>query len=333
MEDDQLIILIKKYLDGTATPEETDKVEQWYELQKDNTSLFYKGDPERIKESSDRSLQNVLHKIAQQTSLAYTPVVLQTAPRYFPRWMAAAASVLIFSIAGFFAYKNMQGRSTVKYQEITAANGQVIHVTLSDHTSIWLNACSKLKYPLAMTNQNREVYLEGEAYFDVKHDPSKPFLVHTPGLTTAVLGTAFSVTAYPHKTTQSVIVIRGKVQVSHQKTILGLLTPNRRVDYDTANGKSHLSSVNAASAMSWKDGKLQFENQDMLEITARLNRWYGYSFKFNSLKFKDQAYTASFDNKTPLDRLLEVMKAISKVSYKIDNTSKTVTFLGTGSTQ
>lgn len=333
MEDDQLIILIKKYLDGNCSQEETQVVESWYESQKDEQAVFLKGDTDRIKSSSTQSLLSIRAKIAGQTKIeAATPSVKRVFPIY-GGWMAIAASILVFLISGLYLYQNAHRNSAVKYKEIVALNGQVIHVTLADHTSIWLNACSRLKYPETLKGKSREVYLEGEAYFDVFHDVSKPFLVHTSTLTTTVLGTAFSVTAYKNMHTQSVTVIRGKVQVADQKTVLGLLTPNRRIDYDQNSKKSHLSDVLASSIMSWKDGKLQFENQDMEDIASRLSRWYGYSFKFDNLKMKDRQYTASFNNKIPLTHLLDVMKAISRVNYKIDNTQKTVTFLGTGSDQ
>jgi len=221
MEDDQLIILIKKYLDGNCTPEEAGSVEEWYRTQKDETALFHKGDPERIKNSSEKSLQEIRAKIAEQTKADHHHILPRPVNKLFSNWMAAASVAAFLICSGLFVYKNLTGRSAIKYKEITAANGQVIHITLSDHTSIWLNACSRLKYPETLTTKNREVYLEGEAYFDVKHDPSKPFLVHTSHLTTAVLGTAFSVTAYRNNTTQSVTVIRGKVQVSDKKNNTG----------------------------------------------------------------------------------------------------------------
>ncbi|HEY0175916.1 MAG TPA: FecR domain-containing protein [Pedobacter sp.] len=327
MEDDQLIILIKKYLDGNCTAEETQIVESWYQSQKNEQALFYKGDPERIQHSSAQSLQKIRDRITAHKELENNP---QPSFRISRTWLAAAAVILVFLISGLYLYQGFNGTPAVKYSEITAPTGQVIHVTLSDHTSIWLNACSRLKYPQTMNGKNREVYLEGEAYFDVFHDASKPFLVHTHQLTTTVLGTAFSVTAYRDMPTQTVTVARGKVQVASDKRVLGLLTPDKRVDYDNKSGESYFSDVSATAVTSWKDGKLQFENQNMQDIAARLDRWYGYSFKFANLRAMGCRYTASFNNKIPLSNLLEVMKAISRLNYKIDPAKKTVTFLGTG---
>lgn len=330
MEDDQLIVLIKKYLDGQCTPAETQIVEAWYDSQKDEHAVFHKGDPALINQSAVRSLQNIRTKIAEQREAENNFIPeKQTAP-LFRNWMTAAASVLIFLIGGLYLYPRLKGRSAIKYNEIVAAKGHVLHITLSDHTSIWLNACSRLKYPQTLDSKSREVYLEGEAYFDVFHDPSKPFKVHTSKLTTTVLGTAFSVTAYQNMPAQAVTVIRGKVQVADDRKVLGLLTPDQRIDYQNSSRKSRFSEVSAASLMSWKDGKLQFEDQDMQDIAARLGRWYGYTFKFENIKMMDYHYTASFNNKIPLTSLLEVMKAVSRVNYKIDRTQQTVTFLGTG---
>jgi ferric-dicitrate binding protein FerR (iron transport regulator) len=250
------------------------------------------------------------------------------------KWPAVAA-VLVMVIGAGLLWKYMarpaaRDKISLSFQ---TGMGQLRKIKLEDSTEVWLNAGSKLGISEHFNQQKREVYLDGEAYFDVHHDVSKPFIVHTRHLITNVLGTAFSVTAYKNSPVSAVTVIRGKVQVAHQLQVLGFLTPDKRLEYRVANNKSVISDVAAASMMSWKDGKLQFENQDMQDIASRLGRWYGYSFAFEHKQIQNCHYTASFNNRIPLHNLLKVMKEISLLNYKIDTTHKTVTFLGTGCNQ
>lgn len=324
MEDDQLFILIKKYLDGNCSPEEKLLIENWYEQQEDNGASFYKGDAERMAGSSRRSLEIIHQAISKERSAPKFRKLYKST--LFIRGMAAAACLLVCGFAALYFYQKKL--AVTEYAEVTAGNGRIIQLSLADHTSVWLNAGSRLKYPKTSGGKTREVYLEGEAYFDVAHDAARPFKVHTSRLTTTVLGTAFSVTAYQHTKKESVTVMRGKVEVADAKKVLGLLTPDRKVDYELKGGKSTFSTISAASVLSWKQGKLQFENEEMEEIAARLGRWYGYTFRFDNAKMKSCRYTASFSSAISMNDMLEVMKAISRISYKVDTKARVVTLYG-----
>ncbi|TWJ01679.1 FecR family protein [Mucilaginibacter frigoritolerans] len=327
LNNTELKQLLEKEQLGSLTPSEQQLLDEWYnsfDLNQQDLLVFK--DPTHELQVRERLLNRIME--AGFTNVAPEKVAKQ---RNLIQWFSAAAIFLM--IIGAVAFWKYAGSSAEKKEVLLSAvteNGMLKEIKLDDGTAIWLNAGSKITYPEHFLNRKREVYLDGEAYFDVIHDASRPFIVHTNHLITTVLGTAFSVTAYKNTSIQLVTVNRGKVAVAHDHNTLGFLTPNKQIEYNIKSGKSYLTDVDASSQMSWKDGKLQFENQDMQNIAARLGRWYGYSFKFEHRNIENCRYTASFNNKIPLNNLLRIMKAISLVNYKIDDAAKTVTFLGAG---
>lgn len=319
MEDDRLIILIQKYVDGSCTAAEKEMVEQWYASLNEEQKAFYDNDPIRIAASMQRSLEKIM------TAIAEKPVKRLTTYK----WLAAAASIALLISAGAWWYLRFHKTPAPAYTEIVAPAGHITHITLDDNTAIWLNAGSRLKYQ----PNSREVILDGEAYFEASTDPERPFLVHTSRLTTTVLGTTFNITAYAGAPAQTVTVTQGKVQVADDKQILGILTANKQLAYTLDNNAAQLTDVTAAGAMAWKNGRLEFDNQDMADIAARLGRWYGYSFRFKNESTAHCRYTASFNNRIQLTELMKVMKAISQINYEIDTVNKIVMLEGSGCKQ
>jgi len=328
INNNELKQLLLKEEQNKLTILERKKLDDWYnsfDITQDDLPIFRDAAHEqRIKQ---RLLGRIIDSGFPESSIQKRP----TKYRLLLQWSSVAAVLAIF-IGCVFLWKhtlNARDKDEILLS-VQTGDGMLKSVTLEDGTMIWLNADSKLRYPAHFDKRHREVYLDGEAYFDVMHDQERPFTVHTAHLTTTVLGTAFSVTAYNNIPVESVVVSRGKVRVAHNNQVLGFLTPDKRVDYQVGNGKSYLSGTDATAAAAWKDGKLQFENQNMLDIAARLSRWYGYNVRFAHTGLKNCRYTASFDNHIPLNSLLKVMKAISMVNYRIDSVQKSVTFLGSG---
>ena len=143
-------------------------------------------------------------------------------------------------------------------------------LTLSDGTRIWLNAESSLKYPDTFEGKaQREVYLEGEAYFEVSKNPQHPFLVKTTAIETQVLGTSFNIKAYSKKDVQ-VTLLEGSIKVSDKHHNNILLKPGEHT-----NEKLHKSQVeNVSQYRAWTTGSFYFDNTELIEIMRELGRWY-----------------------------------------------------------
>ena len=147
-----------------------------------------------------------------------------------------------------------------KYAEVIAATGSVIRYELPDHSVVWLNSGSTLRYPTVFRKDNRNVELKGEAYFEVQADQERPFYVNTPeGLSVYVYGTKFNVNAYEDDSSIETVLEKGKVNVISPdgKTIVQL-APGERLLYNKLDRKLTKSKVDVYEKVAWKGGKLIF---------------------------------------------------------------------------
>lgn len=246
------------------------------------------------------------------------------------RWLYIAASVLLVCSIGLCAYLfTLQDRTPVPaaYVENQVQAGQRMQIKLSDGTVVYVNSASKIRYPSSFPGKTREIYLEGEAYFDVAHDADKPFIVHTGNVQTRVLGTKFNITAYG-KDEIRVAVSRGKVSVGNGKTTLGLLTPNRQLKYNLINGKVDESAVDAEELSAWRKGDLIFNNVSMEEAAAIIERTYNVKFNFSNRKLARCRISASFLNKEDITQILRIMSQINSFHYRLNNGEVKITGRG-----
>lgn len=227
-----------------------------------------------------------------------------------------AAGVLLFLCVSFvisYYLKKAPQQKEIVYQEKIVPFGQKTQIELADGTVIWLNSGSKLKVPLNFTGNKREVYLQGEAYFDVAHDASKPFIIHTANAITQVIGTAFNMKAYG-SFKLDVIVARGKVSVGLKNRQLGVLTSNRGLCYDSRSNLTMQYNTNAAKVR-WMYGDLIFDNTNMEEAAKTLDRWYNTQIILADPKVKAYQFTASFLNHENIDQVLKVLSELTHFTY------------------
>ncbi|HEX8019322.1 FecR family protein [Mucilaginibacter sp.] len=233
------------------------------------------------------------------------------------KWMVAASLLagLCISITAAYHYRYalLDRLDPIANKQLVAANGQTVNFTLADGTKIWLNAGSKLTYPETFRGEKREIKLEGEAFLDVAHDPTKAFIVHTGQVSTQVLGTSFNIKAYASERFIKVDVLSGKVGVvtpaGRAKSTTTFLTPAEEVVFNKDGlsvTKNKQVDVNALS--SWKDGELVFKNMALTEVLNTINRHFNVTVKAD-VNLVRCSITANFTNVS----LENIMKIISKL--------------------
>ncbi|MFY0651705.1 MAG: FecR domain-containing protein [Cyclobacteriaceae bacterium] len=239
--------------------------------------------------------------------------------------MAAAAVVAGILVA--FAMLMFNTEDNTKEASIALINktcpaGQKSTITLTDGTRVKLNANSKLTFPETFSDGSREVILEGEAFFEVARDPSKPFVITSGDLKTTVLGTSFNIKAYPELNDIKVAVITGKVAVESNSTNQAqskvTLLPNEMALYSKLSKELSMGSYTSLEELAWKDGVLIFKNQSINEIATELAKWYGVTFVFDKKLNFDKDYTGSFDNKS-LEEVLTGIGFVFDFEFEIDN--------------
>ncbi|QPQ52044.1 FecR family protein [Chryseobacterium indologenes] len=179
-------------------------------------------------------------------------------------------------------------------------------ITLADGSKVWLNSNSSLEYPVKFSNNNREVRLNGEAYFEVHHDPKHPFLVNTTLQEVKVLGTTFNIRAYEDK--QYTTLVQGSVEIkSNGSTFTRKLKPNEQAIID--HYSLSIKNVDALDFIGWKEGLINSGNISLVELSKEVERWYDVDFKFPQ-NFKNSESADLSINKN--ENLSTVLKVIDK---------------------
>ena len=245
------------------------------------------------------------------------------------RWgaslLVAASLALLFLLRFSAPSEYVVFEATQVVQVISMETNEGIHtlkiprgmnkqLTLTDGTQVWLNAESTLEYPETFEGKpNREVYLKGEAYFEVTKNASQPFRVKTDALETLVLGTSFNVRAYSKEDTQ-VTLVEGSVKVSdkHQNELR--LQPGEHTD-----GKLNKTKVEKADDYhSWAAGIFYFDHTELVEIMRELGRWYNINIVFTNKEIMHDRLHFQAERKGTLEDALDLLNTMQKVNARIE---------------
>ncbi|HYG18256.1 MAG TPA: FecR domain-containing protein, partial [Ohtaekwangia sp.] len=244
--------------------------------------------------------------------------------------VAASVSVLLTAFYLFFSparsFLQSDSPAPVALVEQKAAKGEKTDVLLSDGSRIRLNADSRLLFPKAFDQERREVTLEGEAYFEVAHDALKPFIVHTSAGSTKVLGTSFNVKAHPGKDTE-ITLVEGRVNVSSGKSPEVLLSPGQQATIVSGTQRITTRAVDVAQYIAWKNNTLSFNRITLKEALALMEPWYDVTFAMANPALERCIITAQYEDE-PIENVLQSLKFLLKVDFKIEKRRITVTGAG-----
>ena len=184
---------------------------------------------------------------------------------------------------------------------------------------MWLNSASRLNYPVAFAGESREVYLEGEAYFEVKRDTARPFVVHAGEQDITVLGTSFGVTCYAGEVSDYTTLVSGKVKVNFRKTDKSyVLQPGMQVAFNKESGVVTERNVDVAEYVAWKDGVYVFKQKRLEDILTTLARWYDFQVFYRSEDVKNVMFSGEIKRFGDFSYLLSLIERTSDVKFVID---------------
>ena len=202
---------------------------------------------------------------------------------------------------------------------LSSATGQIMMKILPDGTKVWLNAQSTLRYAETFSGlAEREVWLEGEAYFDVVEDKHHPFIVHAPEISIRVLGTAFNVKSYAGDATVETTLVRGKVELETggRQAQKIELKPNQQAVFSRSSKDLALVEVETDRYTSWMSGSLVFEDSPVEDVIKALERWYGVTIHLQNKDNLQCRLTARIDRES-LTETLELLKSTTGITYTI----------------
>lgn len=347
MSEERFLELAAKYLSNEVSNEE--RASFYNYLEKDeyyNLFTHLKDEWEKagmLPVESEFSIESGIEKLIQkikkvEPSFSFDHKKNHTQSRFLfnPTLLKYAASIAfllvlatgILYVSGIFKQKPV----VITWNEKRTIMGEKWIVTLLDGSRVTLNADSKLKYPIRFTNGTRDIYLEGEAYFEVQHDSSKPFIVHSGNLSTTVLGTKFNVSAFPNEKNIAVSLVEGSVKVSKEKAgtaeNIVMLQHDQQLVYNKEKEISTVGQFDILDVTGWKDNKLIFRKEPFANVLVKLVRTYSVKFELQDKSFSNKKITANFQNES-LWTISETLKKLTGLHYKTikeNNETKRIVF-------
>lgn len=258
-----------------------------------------------------------LNKIKTQEK--NTTIFIRRAWKY-----AAVVSISLFLASAIYYLtskpKANQVAKYADYHEIIVPKGKIRKIILPDSSMVYINSDSKLAYSNFSGKGPREISLEGEAYFDVKHDAKKPFIVHSQNKEVIDIGTAFNIDAYPNDNIYRVTLERGLISVSDNNGKAVNLKENQTYLLNNSTNQSKVfETKNIKSYSAWKDGEIIFRDELFTDILRDLERTYNVTFILQNKKIVNFRYTGSFTKKEKISFILNVIKLTTPFQYKVLN--------------
>lgn len=178
---------------------------------------------------------------------------------------------------------------------------------LTDSTQVWLNAVSSLEYPDQFDNKKREVFLTGEAFFDVKHAEDVPFIIHTGNISTMVLGTAFNIKAYPGQKNITISVSRGKVKVMRKDGWQVVLTKGQQVKLNETGTVSSEQNIPTEMIAGWQQGNIIYDDEPLKDIITDMERIYNVNIHISNSSLEGLGITTSFKREIGVEQSLQAL--------------------------
>ena len=215
------------------------------------------------------------------------------------------------------------GEAGAAAQMLTAstAKGQTYQFTLPDGTKVWLNADSKISFPIQFNGAERKILLIGEGYFEVSKNKARPFIVKTENQTVTVLGTHFNISGYSGDLVTTTTLVEGSVRVSAFDQYSGgssvVLKPNEQ-SIQNPRGGMQVLKVDVSEALDWKNGDFIFREEPLAEIMKSVGRWYNVDVIYAEDVDQMQTFSGSVSRSKPVSAILGIMQSTHQVKFKIE---------------
>ncbi len=382
MPKEEVQQLVEKYLHGTASKEEEERLLQWYwresslesEWELNNSqsenelkSMIYAKIIEHDETDSNQLSKSKINFSRLGAPLLFTLIVILSAYFYSARFQKDSTDKIIASVkpndilpggskailtladgrkieldesengilvnqGGIKVHKNSDGiieytfskqeRNTIVasdeaepvYNTIETPVGGKYQLNLADGTKVWLNSSSSLRFPIFFSEDNREVELKGEAYFEVSKDFKRKFSVRSGIQTVEVLGTQFNINAYSDEKSIKTTLFEGEIRVIDLKTNDSkLLKPGEQSNVDQS---IQIKRIDTQAEIAWKEGYFYFKKADIETVMRQLGRWYGVTARYEA-NLPEHHFSGAISNNLTLLEVLEILEK-SDIHFSLD---------------
>ncbi|MBC9909880.1 FecR domain-containing protein [Chitinophaga varians] len=317
MNKRELLDLLQKEAQGDCTPEETARLDAWY-ASFDNKAVPVFRDEAEAALVRTRLRNRIYSQITAEMPDLPAPVSKRRTMSFFR--MAAAVLVLLGLAGAVFFFKQQQPISppeTVLLSSVSPA-GKMLKVILSDGSEVWLNAGSSLSYPAGFKGRYRDVYLKGEAFFNVASQPEQPFVVHTDTISTLVLGTSFNIKAYPELGDIRINVASGKVGIVMGGNTLATLLPDQQLTYNKPD-HSYLTETKAAGVTNaWREGSIHLDGVSFDELAAVMTHNFGYRLQTRRADIRKVRFSMNIITSSKIEEVMRIVCSMTQARYRIE---------------
>lgn len=320
---------VKNYLEGKSPESESDEIRSWLKDQANadesrqilgeiwmNSELKFSGEIPDF----DGMLQTLHEQIGENRVMKNTGKPKSGIMKRLFREFSKVAAILFFPLvllAVYFYFRPVEENvpfASNSVREIYTKPGTRTKIELSDGTNVWLNDGTTFRYPEHFEGSTRQVFVDGEAYFEVHSNPEKPFVVDNPMMKTVVTGTHFNLNAYSADHFFEATLLEGKVHLERSNQSL-TLKPGEQVQFDAAKQEIVKKDVDAENAKAWIDGKLIFKDERLSTVVKRLGRWYNVEIVLSDPKMGDYVLSGTIENEK-LDQTLNLISLAIPVKFE-----------------
>jgi len=306
--------LLHKFFKGATTVLEEIELEKWIEETEENKKVFF----------HERKLYDAI--LLNKKKLLNSNIKVKQKKLF--RWSAfinVAAAFLFLITAGLLINKQIENKNrSNQLQTLIVPAGQRINLIFADNSSIWLNANTTFKYPTEFSKKRREVFLDGEAYFDVSANEKSPFIVNTTQGGIKVTGTTFNVSAYSKYDKFETSLFEGKVSVylkNRENEFIDIKPSQKSV---IQNGKLKVEKIEDYDEFLWRKGLIAFNNKKLEEILSVLEQYFDTEIKIKATSLPNKTYTGKFRQVDGIDYALRVLKKSINFSYERDTENQVI---------
>lgn len=329
--------LIEKFFVNQTTPEETERVLDWFETPKGKEYLqerlnidYDLMDRKELREMVPELNSDRLYKSIQDKVRPERKKVMIHKPDWVGHTFKVAAAILVILTSTFFFLTTYENRSeqVVEKEPIhfQTANEENREITLSDGSVIRLNKNSEIIISEDFMQGTREIELKGEAFFDVARNPDQPFIIHANQSTVQVLGTSFNVRSLPDQDNVQVAVVEGKVAFKNvnstsENEALSVTLSKGQYGYMNIGKRTILvDDLAVENYLAWKSGMFEFDDLTLQQVCTQLNRLYEIECSYSNKEIQNLSLTASFSNES-VEKTLEVIALSLDIEYEYNRES------------
>ena len=314
-------IKIKNYLEGKSGKSEEKEIKNWlqepsneFEIRQVLGNIWTNSEIELtgIEPDFEQMLNKVRYRLEAQ---AYERTPNSKIHQFYKSYSKVAAILLLpLLLVSIYMYINRVDltftNDHVAMHEVYTKPGTLRSLELADGTKVWLNDNTTLRYPEEFSGGKREVFVDGEAYFEVKSNSRRPFIVRNPMMNTVVTGTRFNLNAYSEDQYFEATLLEGKIQLESGEQKVDMLE-GQQIQYDVAKTEMISREVNTANSSAWIDGKLVIHNEKLKIALKKISRWYNVEFVVEDKSLTDDELTCTMEDEKLIQALDFVATALS----------------------